>query len=135
MKPAEKESYPAGDWTVEQVIGPDGTPYKDIDESPVLVLGDSFTTFFAEDSGGISAHLAKELGMPVSRHSHFIPLALDPGAWHRVNALLYPRSPGRAVFCAPGIGPPGELVERSGWGMGHVRAQPVRMREENDGNA
>jgi purine-nucleoside phosphorylase len=90
MKPTEKESYPAEDWTVEQVITPDGTPYKDIDVSPVLVLGDSFTTFFAEDSGGISAHLAKEPGMPVSGHSHCIPLALDPGAWHRVNALLYP---------------------------------------------
>jgi len=54
--------------TAQQVIGPAGKPYEDDPNSPVVVLGDSFCGVFQfEDCqhAGLSAHLAKELGMPV----------------------------------------------------------------------
>jgi len=46
-----------------------GGPYKDDPNSPILVLGDSFLRIFEHDepgSGGFVAHLARNLGFPLS---------------------------------------------------------------------
>lgn len=53
----------------EQVIQPDGRPYRDDPASSVLVLGDSFLRIYERDepgSAGFIAHLARELGRPVT---------------------------------------------------------------------
>jgi hypothetical protein len=52
----------------QQVLGPDGKPYEDDPESPVVVLGDSFTGVYQLtdcEHAGLSAHLARALGHPV----------------------------------------------------------------------
>lgn len=54
--------------TAQQVLNPDGSEYVDDPESPLVMLGDSFTGVFQlEDCkhAGLSAHVARELGMPV----------------------------------------------------------------------
>ncbi|HOW73592.1 MAG TPA: hypothetical protein PKY77_23570 [Phycisphaerae bacterium] len=53
----------------QQVIQPDGQPYRDDPASSVLVLGDSFLRIYQRDepgSAGFIAHLARELGRPVT---------------------------------------------------------------------
>ncbi|MBP7934713.1 MAG: hypothetical protein KA354_08720 [Phycisphaerae bacterium] len=53
----------------EQVIQPDGQPYRDDPASSILVLGDSFLRIYERDepgSAGFIAHLARELGRPVT---------------------------------------------------------------------
>ena len=53
----------------EQVIQPNGLPYCDDPASSVLVLGDSFLRIYERDapgSAGFIAHLARELGRPVT---------------------------------------------------------------------
>jgi len=50
------------------VIDPDGQLYADDPSSPIVVLGDSFTGVFElEDCkhAGLTAHLARELGVPI----------------------------------------------------------------------
>ncbi len=52
----------------QQVIAPDGRPYEDDPESPILILGDSFTGVFQRTDcqhAGISAHVAYQLSFPV----------------------------------------------------------------------
>lgn len=52
-----------------QVVGPDGEPYRDQADSPILVLGDSFLRIYQRDeprSAGFIAHLARELGFPLA---------------------------------------------------------------------
>jgi alginate O-acetyltransferase complex protein AlgJ len=50
------------------VLTADGKPYDDDPESPVVVLGDSFTGVYQLtdcEHAGLSAHLARALGHPV----------------------------------------------------------------------
>jgi hypothetical protein len=63
---ADKPKYGPFEQDVAQVLRPDGTPYQDVDNSPVIVMGDSFTMWFVKFGASISAHLAKELGYPVT---------------------------------------------------------------------
>jgi hypothetical protein len=53
-----------------QVVGSDTrTPYRDAAESEILILGDSFLRIYEQDepgSAGFIAHLARELGQPLS---------------------------------------------------------------------
>ena len=51
-----------------QVVAFDGTLYDDDPESPIVVLGDSFTGVYQLmdcEHAGVSAHIAKEIGYPV----------------------------------------------------------------------
>ena len=51
-----------------QVVNADGSLYDDDPDSPVVVLGDSFTGVYELmdcEHAGVSAHLAKEIGYPV----------------------------------------------------------------------
>jgi alginate O-acetyltransferase complex protein AlgJ len=51
-----------------QVAAPDGTLYDDDPDSPIVVLGDSFTGVYQLmdcEHAGVSAHIAKEIGHPV----------------------------------------------------------------------
>ncbi len=66
---AELAKYPPRLYTLEQVTDEQGVPYEDDEESPILIAGDSFTYLFADNHAGISAHIAKEIGMPVARMS------------------------------------------------------------------
>jgi hypothetical protein len=46
-----------------------GTPYRDVPESEVLILGDSFLRIYEQDepgAAGFIAHLARELGQPLT---------------------------------------------------------------------
>ena len=64
----ESVGYRPMNLPAQQVIGPDGQPYDDDPTSPLVMLGDSFTGVFQlEDCehAGLSAHLARELGIPV----------------------------------------------------------------------
>jgi alginate O-acetyltransferase complex protein AlgJ len=54
--------------TAQQVLKPDGSFYEDDPNSPIVLLGDSFCgVFHFEDCqhAGLSAHLARELGLPI----------------------------------------------------------------------
>ena len=51
-----------------QVLAADGSPYEDDPDSPVVLLGDSFTGVYQLmdcEHAGVSAHLARELGTPI----------------------------------------------------------------------
>ena len=64
----EKITYRPMSLVAQQVLNPDGSIYKDDESSPIVILGDSFCGVFeVEDPkyAGLSAHIAKELGMPV----------------------------------------------------------------------
>ncbi len=64
----ERLGYRPLELIARQVVDPDGNLYEDSPDSPVVVLGDSFTgVFHFEDCrhAGLSAHLARELGLPV----------------------------------------------------------------------
>lgn len=64
----EKILYRPMSLTAHQVLNPDGSLYKDDESSPIVILGDSFCGVFQVEepkSAGLSAHIAKELGMPV----------------------------------------------------------------------
>ncbi len=61
--------------TMSQVLTPEGRLYEDVEQSPVLVVGDSnlqvyqYTNADMRNTGehaGFTAHLARALGMPVS---------------------------------------------------------------------
>gem|GEM_PF-394143 len=64
----EKIAYRPMKLSGQQVLNPDGSFYKDDKSSPIVILGDSFCgVYHLEDPkhAGISAHIAKEIGMPV----------------------------------------------------------------------
>lgn len=64
----EKITYRPMTLIAQQVLNPDGSFYKDSESSPIVILGDSFCGVFeVEDPkyAGLSAHIAKEIGMPV----------------------------------------------------------------------
>jgi alginate O-acetyltransferase complex protein AlgJ len=65
---AEKAGYAPEALVGHQVTSPDGAPYEDDPDSPVVLLGDSFTGVYELmdcEHAGVSAHLAKEIGYPV----------------------------------------------------------------------
>lgn len=65
---SEKITYRPMSLVAQQVLNPDGSLYKDDESSPIVILGDSFCGVFEVEepkSAGLSAHIAKELGMPV----------------------------------------------------------------------
>jgi alginate O-acetyltransferase complex protein AlgJ len=52
----------------DQVVASDGKLYEDDPDSPIVVLGDSFTGVYELtecEHAGVSAHIAKEIGYPV----------------------------------------------------------------------
>jgi alginate O-acetyltransferase complex protein AlgJ len=68
LKTAEQTQYPPQNLVGHQVLQPDGTKYKDSKNSPILMLGDSFCGVYQRtdcQGAGVTAHLAKNLGMPV----------------------------------------------------------------------
>jgi hypothetical protein len=65
---AERLSCPPMELGAEQVVRPDGSFYKDEKSSPILFLGDSYSAVFHFQDckhAGITAHIAKETGVPV----------------------------------------------------------------------
>jgi len=68
--PMVNRLYPADTIRCEQVISSTtGELYEDRDDSPILVLGDSFLRIYEQDepkSAGFIAHLARELSIPLS---------------------------------------------------------------------
>jgi hypothetical protein len=68
--PRAEESFPAIPITCRQVVDPHTQqPYQGADDSPVLVLGDSFLRIYERDdpkSAGFIAHLARQLRRPLT---------------------------------------------------------------------
>jgi alginate O-acetyltransferase complex protein AlgJ len=65
---AEKSGYAPETLVGHQVLAPGGALYDDDPDSPVVVLGDSFTGVYQLmdcEHAGVSAHLAKEIGYPI----------------------------------------------------------------------
>jgi alginate O-acetyltransferase complex protein AlgJ len=65
---AVKKRYTPEALTGVQVLSPDGSVYNDDPDSPVVVLGDSFTGVYQLtdcEHAGVSAHLARAIGAPV----------------------------------------------------------------------
>jgi alginate O-acetyltransferase complex protein AlgJ len=65
---AEKSRYAPETLVGHQVVSTDGALYEDDPDSPVTLLGDSFTGVYELmdcEHAGVSAHLAKEIGIPV----------------------------------------------------------------------
>ncbi len=80
----ERLAYRPLKLTAQQVVTPDGELYVDDPGSPICMLGDSFTgVFHFEDCkhAGLSAHLAKELGMPID-------LIMAQGSGPRIRGQL-----------------------------------------------
>ena len=64
----EKIEYRPMKLSGRQVLNPDGSFYEDDKSSPIVILGDSFCGVYHREEpkhAGISAHIAKEIGMPV----------------------------------------------------------------------
>ena len=64
----EKVKYRPMKLSGQQVLNPDGSFYEDDKSSPIVILGDSFCGVFQLEEpkhAGLSAHIAKEMGMPV----------------------------------------------------------------------
>jgi hypothetical protein len=65
---AERAKLAPETLTGHQVVNPDGTLYEDDPESPIILLGDSFTGVYQLmdcEHAGVSAHIAKQIGYPV----------------------------------------------------------------------
>jgi hypothetical protein len=65
---AKKASYQPETLAAKQVLRADGSPYEDDAESPIVVLGDSFTGVYEltdAEHAGLSAHLARGISYPV----------------------------------------------------------------------
>lgn len=63
---AEKARHQPETLVGHQVVNPDGSFYEDDPESPIVLLGDSFTGVYQLmdcEHAGVSAHLARELGV------------------------------------------------------------------------
>ena len=68
LKDSQRKGLTPEALTAQQVLGPDGQPYVDDEQSPIVVLGDSFTAVYQLmdcEHAGLSAHLARDLGRPV----------------------------------------------------------------------
>ena len=69
LPPEVQATYPLVHFAVRQVFLPDGSPYADVGQSPVLVVGDSFSYYYSgtvADHAGFTAQLSYALGFPVS---------------------------------------------------------------------
>ena len=65
---AEKAPYKPETLVAHQVVGPRGDLYEDDPDSPIVVLGDSFTGVYEltdAEHAGISAHIARAAAFPV----------------------------------------------------------------------
>ena len=87
MPEAEQARYAPETLVGHQVVATDGTLYEDDPDSPVVLLGDSFTGVYELmdcEHAGVSAHLAKELGTPID-------LVMSYGGGPNVRAKLLRR--------------------------------------------
>ncbi len=65
---ADKARFQPESLVGDQVVTKDGALYEDDPDSPIVVLGDSFTGVYQLmdcEHAGVSAHIAKEIGYPV----------------------------------------------------------------------
>jgi alginate O-acetyltransferase complex protein AlgJ len=65
---AEKPKYQPESLLAQQVLRRDGQPYEDDPDSPIVMLGDSYTGVYQltdAEHAGVSAHLAKGVSYPV----------------------------------------------------------------------
>jgi hypothetical protein len=65
---AERAKFAPETLIGHQVVNPDGSLYEDDPDSPIVVLGDSFTGVYELmdcEHAGVSAHIAKQIGYPV----------------------------------------------------------------------
>ena len=65
---AERAGFAPETLVGHQVVNKDGTLYEDDPDSPIVILGDSFTGVYELmdcEHAGVSAHIAKEIGYPV----------------------------------------------------------------------
>jgi alginate O-acetyltransferase complex protein AlgJ len=65
---AERARFAPETLVGQQVVNKDGSLYEDDPDSPIVVLGDSFTGVYELmdcEHAGVSAHIAKEIGYPV----------------------------------------------------------------------
>jgi hypothetical protein len=65
---AEQKKYTPETLVAHQVLGPDQQPYDDDPDSPIVLLGDSFTAVYQlmdAEHAGVSAHVAREIGYPL----------------------------------------------------------------------
>ena len=85
----QRAEYRPMELEAQQVIDPTDALYTDDPDSPIVMLGDSFTGVFQfEDCrhAGVSAHLAKDLGLPID-------LIMAQGSGPRIRAQLARRGP------------------------------------------
>jgi hypothetical protein len=64
----EQKKYTPETLVAHQVLGPDQQPYSDDPESPIVLLGDSFTAVYQlmdVEHAGVSAHVARGIGYPL----------------------------------------------------------------------
>jgi len=65
---AEQKKYAPETLLAHQVLGPDQQPYDDDPDSPLVLLGDSFTAVYQlmdAEHAGVSAHIARGVGYPL----------------------------------------------------------------------
>jgi alginate O-acetyltransferase complex protein AlgJ len=65
---AEQKKYTPETLVAHQVLGPDQQPYSDDPDSPIVLLGDSFTAVYQlmdAEHAGVSAHVARGVGYPL----------------------------------------------------------------------
>lgn len=65
---AEQKNYTPETLVAHQVLGPDEQPYSDDPDSPIVLLGDSFTAVYQlmdAEHAGVSAHVARGIGYPL----------------------------------------------------------------------
>ena len=53
---------------ISQVLDGNGRLYEDDSSSPILLAGDSFVGHFSEESAGLAAHIARNLGYPLATY-------------------------------------------------------------------
>jgi alginate O-acetyltransferase complex protein AlgJ len=88
---AERAKFAPEPLVGHQVVNADGTLYDDDPDSPIVVLGDSFTGVYELmdcEHAGVSAHLAKEIGYPVD-------LVMSYGGGPNVREKLIGRGVGK----------------------------------------
>jgi alginate O-acetyltransferase complex protein AlgJ len=64
----QRRGYQPETLKAQQVLGPNGAPYEDDADSPIVILGDSFTGVYEltdAEHAGVSAHVAKNISYPV----------------------------------------------------------------------
>ena len=85
----EQRGYKPAKLRGQQVLTPAGKLYEDDPQSPIIVLGDSFTGVYQRTycrHAGVTAHLARELG-------HAVDLVMSYGGGPNVRRTLLTRGP------------------------------------------